>query len=171
MHRRNPYFTCLVLIQIFISTHYCDTLCLMKILFRFKDLLENSIILADAFNRSQKKNNDIDESKLLTKKQTAAFDYLIETLADINNVLPSISIKDIRLEDIREELAVLERYQRGGKVRSVEQKVEKKSGMMWYLGELFDLYDGGLPYAIQKLPNDLENAENLVAQLKTTDSV
>lgn len=140
--------------------------------FHFGNLLEDSIALANALNMTrEEQTKEVVESGVLTEEQTATFEHLIVTLRDINGVLPSISFKDIRLGEIQEELTILETYQRGGESHSVEQKGEKKSGMMWLLGEMLDLAGGGLPYAIQKLPNDLESAESLVTQLKTSNSV
>ncbi len=139
--------------------------------FQFGDLLGDSVNLANELNTYGAGN----ESGAIDDKQTARFEHLITTLRNINGSLPSVPFKEIKLEDIQEELAVLEAYQRGktshAAERNTEQKEEKKSGMMWFIGAMLDLAGGGLPYAIRKLPEDQKNAMALVTQLRSSDSV
>ena len=91
-------------------------------------------------------------------------------LREVSNQIPAVGIKDFPVRDVAEELDILETYSRGGKKKDDTNR-PNRSGMMWQLGEMLDLMSGGLPLAVQRLPNMLENARLLVQTLKSTDSV
>lgn len=91
-------------------------------------------------------------------------------LREVSHQIPAVGIKDFPVKDLAEELDILETYNRGGEKKDDKDR-PKRSGMMWQLGEMLDLMSGGLPLAVQRLPNMLENARMLTQTLKSTDSV
>lgn len=91
-------------------------------------------------------------------------------LREVSHQIPAVGIRDFPVKDLAEELDILETYNRGGEKKDDTDR-PKRPGMMWQLGEMLDLMSGGLPLAVQRLPNMLENARMLTQTLKSTDSV
>lgn len=123
--------------------------------FKFDELLED-------FRR-------LSQIKKLTGDDVALFNKDIKVLETINDLLPPIHLKDINIDDIQEELKVLEFAMR--RVEPSEKDTRKVSGWAWTLTETLDLFGGGLPYALQRMQGDIKAFDELVAHLRSTDSV
>lgn len=94
---------------------------------------------------------------------------MLVSMKGVTDQLPAVGLKDIPLDEITEELSTLEDYNRGGEKRP--ERGRKRAGMMWQIGEMLDLISGGLPLALQRVPNMMESARLLAQTLKTADSV
>jgi hypothetical protein len=142
----------------------------------FMNLFESLTSFSNTFEIKNKNLNEktidgnILDSKFLTSEEKSSFEQYVKQLKTINKLLPTVSLKDINFESIRDELMVLEEHKRG-KTKPDEEKKKDLSGMLWQINKLNDLIIGGLPYAFRKIFNDLKKTQDLITKLKATNSI
>ncbi|GEM_PF-2038150 len=161
-----------------------------------RDLLTEFTDLEQVFldSKAAAKDKYVSDYEFLTRKQNAKYEALFKRLADIDDAFIKAPIGVVDLSEIREQLSIIEDYLvdgSGGHDKyepSVVEfvKVEERRGpfdsLLGFSQEdedkrykykaPYSLADqAGLPFALQFLPDTLQNLDVLLAGLRASDSV
>jgi len=136
---------------------------------RWEPYRENPLTAEEQAKANEAIGNEQNSELSVADLQKAVI-RMFASLREVTGELPGVGIKDMPVKDLSEELDILETYNRGGEKKE-ETNRPRQSGKIGQMGEMLDLMMGGMPMAVRKLPKMMGDANSLVQNLKSTDSV